>query len=217
MTIETLTIAGAFDDDYARPPRFVQPIVEAELEQATTDLFTVHTRACEVCGASFQTCGKGRRCSGCLVQSAAPLQPARITCRVCGAQASVALDWPALLCQGCIGDLEGTRERVSTWLAAALAALDANQATWQAYLALSPAADKWPAIQGALIAVAEKRATQAQLAATWAKRKAEGGPLALLLAAHEAYTRECDRLELELQRLDRAQAEINQAFLVREL
>lgn len=189
----------------------------ADLEQATADLFTVHTRQCEVCGASFQTCGKGRRCSACLVQTTEPIQPARITCRVCERSAQVPIDHPALLCLECMADLDGTRARVAGWVEKALERMAQVQHVWEVERDASPAAGKWPAIQGALIAVAEKRATQAQLAATWSKRKAEGGDLAALLLAYEAYARECDRLGLELQRLDRAQTEINTAYLAREL
>src|SRR5438046_1596893 len=98
-----------------------------------------------------------------------------ITCRVCGAQATVPLDHPALLCESCMTNLDATRDRVAEWLGKSLERLDANQAEWDALRFASPAFDRWPAIQGALIAVAEKRATQAALDATWAKRKAEGG------------------------------------------
>ena len=139
---------------------------------------------------------------------------ARITCRMCGAQASVGLDHPALLCQNCIADLDATRDRHATYLSAALAALDANQAAWEA---ISSASDRWPAIQGALIAVAEKRAAQADLDRTWAKRKAEGGAVAALLTAYEGYAREADRIGEELARLDAAQREINAAFVAMEV
>lgn len=144
-------------------------------------------------------------------------QEARITCRVCEAKVTVALDWPALLCPECMRDLDATRDRVASWLDATLAQLDNNQAQWDADVAASPAADRWPAIQGALIAVAEKRATQAQLDATWAKRKAEGGALARLLDMYEIYAQECDRLAEQLDKHHKAQAEINAAFLAGEL
>lgn len=188
----------------------------AELEQATVDLFTDHTRTCIECGATFQTCGKGRRCSGCLVRrvgAPATENAARITCRVCDAKVTVTLDHPALLCPHCMEDLDGSRARVATWLEKALERLDRNKDVWDRTLANSAVADRWPAIQGALIAVAEKRATQAQLDATWAKRKAEGGPLARLLANYELYAAECDQLAEELNRIYAAQAEINTAFL----
>lgn len=111
-------------------------------------------------------------------------------------------------------DLEATRTRVQTWLEAALAQLEENQALWNDTKAGSV---HWPAIQAALIAVAEKRARQEDLDRTWAKRKAEGGALGRLLDAYEAYAHEADRLATELERLSRAQAEINTAFLATEI
>lgn len=186
----------------------------AEIEQSTTDLFTAHTRACEVCGATFQTCGKGKRCSRCLVGPGVAGADARITCRVCDAKATVALDWPALLCPECMRDLDATRDRVAAWLSATLAQLNEAQAQWQTTCAASA---HWPPIQAALIAVAEKRATQAALDATWAKRKAEGGAMAALLTAYEGYAEQCDRLAEQLDKHHKAQAEINAAFLAGEV
>jgi hypothetical protein len=191
----------------------------ARLERATADLFTDHTHTCVACGASYRTCNPrtGGRCSRCLVGPGSAATDARITCRVCGAQATVPLDHPALLCALCLGNLDQTRARVATWLGSALDRLDANKAAWEADLVASPAADKWPAIQGALIAVAEKRATQAQLDQTWTKRKAEGGALAQLLKNYEIYTAACDQLSEELNKIHAAQTEINAAFLATEV
>jgi hypothetical protein len=187
-------------------------------EDPTAALFTVHTRACEVCNTSFQTCNPKRQALLTMpCRAGAAASDTRITCRVCGATATVALGHPALLCAGCLEDLDGSRDRVAAWLAKALERLDANKERWEAELSHSPALDRWPAIQGALIAVAEKRATQAALDATWTKRKAEGGALARLLEAYEAYARECDRIGEELGRLDAAQREINTAYLATEL
>ena len=126
---------------------------------------------------------------------------AHITCRVCDRPATVPLDHPALLCPGCLEDLDATRARVQAWLSAALAQLDANQAQWQATLVASPAQARWDAVQGAMIGVAEKRVAQSTFDRTWAKRKTEGGTLAQLLGDYEAYARECDRLSAELARL----------------
>jgi len=138
---------------------------------------------------------------------------ARITCRVCGAQATVGIDHPALLCTPCLDNLDATRDRVASWLDAALARLDQVKVVWEAERDASPAAARWAAVQAALIAVAEKRVAQANLDRTWAKRKTEGGALALLLEAYEGYTRECDRIAEELERLNTAQREINTAWL----
>lgn len=201
------------EDLFAPPPRAA--VVAPEPEDDS--LFTVHTRQCSTCGAEFQTCGKGRRCSSCLVGPGEAEKAARITCRVCSAQASVPLDHPALLCPPCLEDLDATRDRVAEWLEAALGALEANQARWEVTKAQSDAFSRWPAIQGALIAVADKRTPQSALDATWRKRKAEGGALAQLLTAYEGYAEECDRIGAELARLDAAQREINQAFLATEL
>lgn len=190
-----------------------------ELEQATADLFTTHERACIVCGATFQTCGKGQHCSGCLVKRAgapAAENASRITCRVCGATATVPLDHPALLCPNCMENLDATRDRVAAWLESALRRLDENKGTWEADLANHPAADKWPAIQGALIAVAERRATQAQLDQTWQKRKAEGGALGRLLLAYELYAATADQIGDELNKIYAAQQQINTAWLSTE-
>lgn len=113
----------------------------------------------------------------------------------------------------CLTDLDATRARVAEWLDKALGRLDANQAQWDAARLASAAADRWDAIQGALIAVAEKRVTPAALNATWTKRKAEGGALAELLTAYESYAATADQLSEELQRLHVAQNEINTAYL----
>lgn len=143
----------------------------------------------------------------------APAIQGRITCRVCGLGATVPLDHPALLCVPCLSDLDATRDRVQAWLSAALSALSANQAQWDTTKVQSEALGRWWKVQDALIGVAERRITKATLAATWAKRKAEGGPLAELLVAHERYALECDRLSTELARLHTAQVEINAAWL----
>lgn len=142
---------------------------------------------------------------------------AHIICRVCDRPATVPLDHPALLCALCLLDLDMTRARVAEWLGKALERLDANKAAWEGIRDASPAAAKWPAIQAAMIAVAEKRATPAALNATWAKRKAEGGALAKLLIAYEAYAMECDCLAEELNKIYAAQTEINTAYLSEEL
>lgn len=142
---------------------------------------------------------------------------AHITCRVCGLPAIVAVDHPALLCVPCLEDLDATRTRVAAWLASALARLEQVQHVWETERDASPAAEKWPAIQAALIAVAEKRTRQEDLDRTWAKRKAEGGPLAALLAAYEAYATEADAIGEELAKLHAAQVEINHAWLSEEV
>jgi hypothetical protein len=142
---------------------------------------------------------------------------ARITCRVCERPATVPVDHPALLCELCLEDLDKTQARVTEWLKLALERLDRNKDVWERTLAGSAASDRWPAIQGALIAVAEKRATQAQLDATWAKRKAEGGALAQLLRTYEMFATECDQLALDLDRLHRAQAELTTAYFARNV
>ena len=183
--------------------------------------------ACRGCRVVFEDFNGHKICDVCLVDrvnGAGELElddpddvinrAVRITCRVCGLGATVPLDHPALLCPGCLEDLDATRARVQAWCEAALAGLDANQATWAA--ALSPAQDAWGRVQGAMIGVAEKRVEKAVFDRTWAKRKAEGGPLAALLEAHEAYALECDRLGAEIARLALAQREINAAWLAAE-
>lgn len=175
MTIETLTVAGAFDDEndlFTRPPRAVAR------QQA---------------------------------------KQAHITCRVCDRPATVPLDHPALLCNECLENLDQTRIHVQKWLASVLAGLDEAKATFDELVMRSPAAARWQAVQAALIGVAEKRVEQHVFDATWQKRKAEGGPLAQLLLAYEGYAQECDRLGEELDRLDKAQTEINAAWLQTEL
>jgi hypothetical protein len=142
---------------------------------------------------------------------------AHITCRVCDRTATVPLDHPALLCPLCLLDLDVTRGRVDEWREKALARLEQVQHVWEAERDGSPAADKWSAIQGALIAVAERRARQEDLDRTWAKRKAEGGPLAALLLAYEAYARAAEQISEELEKLSQAQAQINTAYLALEI
>lgn len=141
-----------------------------------------------------------------------PIQ-GRITCRVCDRSTLVPLDHPALLCMECLEDLEGTRIYVQKWRAAALAGLDEAKAIFDDLVAHNPVQSRWEAVQAALIGVAERRVPKATFDATWAKRKAEGGDLAALLLAYEAYARECDRLSAELTRLGVAQTEINQVWL----
>lgn len=182
--------------------------------------------ACRACHAVFEDLNGHKICDVCLVDrvnGAGELElddpddvinrAVRITCRVCGIGAIVPLDWPALLCEPCLTNLDATRERVQAWLSAALVALDANQAHWEATRAASPAQARWETVQAALIGVAEKRVSQAAFDATWAKRKQEGGALSQLLMAYESYARESDRLGAELRRLALAQTEINQAWL----
>lgn len=142
---------------------------------------------------------------------------AHITCRVCERPATVPVDHPALLCDLCLEDLDKTQAHVADWLGATLKRLDQNKERWEQNLAASDAASRWPAIQGALIAVAEKRATQSQLDATWAKRKTEGGALAQLLAQYEVFAAECDQIALDLDRLHRAQSELNTAYFARNV
>jgi hypothetical protein len=150
--------------------------------------------ACRDCRVVFEDLNGHKLCDQCLcdhINGAGELEldndeidwetprstpQAHITCRVCDRPATVPLDHPALLCNDCLSPLDATRQRVADWLTSALRRLDENKAQWEADVAASPAADRWPAIQGALIAVAERRATQAALDATWAKRKGEGGP-----------------------------------------
>jgi len=142
---------------------------------------------------------------------------AHIVCRVCGRPAMVAIGWAALLCPECIGDLDATRDRVASWLGGTLARLEQAKVVWEAERDASPAKEKWDRVQDAMIAVAEKRITAYQFDSTWAKRKAQGGPLAALLIAHEAYARECEQISEELAKLHDAQTEINAAFLATEI
>jgi len=142
---------------------------------------------------------------------------AHITCRVCGRPAAVALDHSALLCPECIGDLDTTRDRVASWLGATLVRLEQAKVVWEAERDASPAKEKWDRVQDAMIGVAEKRITQYQFDTTWAKRKAEGGPLSALLLAYESYARECDQISEELAQLHAAQAEINAAWMATEI
>lgn len=134
-------------------------------------------------------------------------QTARITCRVCDARAEVPVLHPALLCPACLADLPATRARVQGWVDAALALLDSNATTW-ARCAADPL---WQPVQRALEAVADGTMAHAQLDRTWATRTAEGGALATLLERYEGYVRECERLSVELTRLDGAMREIEQA------
>lgn len=144
-------------------------------------------------------------------------QLARITCRVCDRAAQVPLDHPALLCLECLGDLDTARTYVVRCTDAVLGRLEAAQATWERTRDASPAREAWAKVEAAMIAVAEKRATQAALDATWAKRKAEGGALAGLLRAHEDYAAATDQCGVELKRWHRAQAEINAAWMATDL
>lgn len=141
----------------------------------------------------------------------------RITCAVClRPGVEVPVDHPAKLCTTCLGDLDAARAHVAIVTADTLAQLDQNRATWEATLARSPAAARWEKVQAALNAVAERTMAESELARVWAKRKAEGGPLARLLVDYEAYAAMCDRLQARLGELGRAQEEINTAWLAME-
>ena len=213
------TIDDAVIDDLFAVKRIAEPEI---IDPAIADLFTTHTHACIDCGQPYQTCNPSPRvgrCSRCIITriGAPAATDARITCRVCGAQATVGLDRPALLCPLCLSDIDATRARHAAQFQAALMALDANQAQWNARRLASPAQARWEDVQAALIGVAEKRVAQRTFDATWTKRKAEPSALAQLLLAYEEYARECDRLSEELARLDAAQREINAAWLTTEV
>jgi len=144
-------------------------------------------------------------------------QLTRITCRVCERTAMVPIGHPALLCHECMADLDMTRGYVARGTDAVLSRMDQALAEWREMLDFSPAKDAWTKVEAAMIAVAEKRATQAALDATWAKRKAEGGALAELLIAYECYAATTDQCGVELNRWHRAQAEINAAWLATDI
>lgn len=69
-------------------------------------------------------------------------QPARITCRVCNAPATVPVSWPALLCEHCMNDLDATRTHVQQCVDANLARLDAVTDGWLTQRDASPARDR---------------------------------------------------------------------------
>lgn len=152
---------------------------------------------------------------------APPLVPldkkARIQCAVCDRPAQIPIDRSGRLCDLCYEDLEKSRTHVTECVAATLAQLEANQATWEAARDASPAAERWARVQAAMIGVAERRIEQTAFDRQWAARKAEGGALAELLHAYEAYAALCDRLGERLQALYRASNEINAAWLDKEI
>lgn len=154
-----------------------------------------------------------------LFPEAAPEKPAEFThtrCYVCE-RGYVAVVAPARLCPLCLEDMDKTRQYVARCVDGVLARLEGAQAIWERQRDASPAKDAWARVAAAMVAVAEKRATQAALDATWAKRKAEGGPLAELLSAYERYATDTDQCAAELQRWHRAQAEINTAWMATDV
>lgn len=144
-------------------------------------------------------------------------QLCHITCRVCGLGAKVPADHPALLCPNCMEDLGRTQAGMEERLTAALVRLDKAGEGWRAKVEASPARDRWQRVQDAMIGVAEKRVSQAVFDRQWALRLSEGGPLAALMLAYETHCRECDAIVEELDRLGRAQDEINAAWLNMEV
>lgn len=129
----------------------------------------------------------------------------RIICKACQMRRSVPTEWPALLCQECIANLDTTAATVAACIDALCNRLDAARDAWAATLATSPAADRWPRVQAAM--------GKPGFAAAWAKRKAEGGPFAALQTAWEAHEAECNQIQAELNRYDAAVTEINRAVL----
>lgn len=147
-----------------------------------------------------------------------PSRPSgHITCRVCDKPATVPIDHPALLCAFCLDDLNITRAHVAACVEAVLMRLDQAKAEWTEMLDFSPARDRWEKVQAAMIGVAEGRVSKDVLAHTWAKRKAEGGPLAVLLLAYERYARDTDQCAAELDKWAVAQDEINAAWMAKEV
>lgn len=151
---------------------------------------------------------------------AAPLvaldKKAHINCAVCGLKVQIPTDRAGRLCDLCIEDLDKSRAHVAECVADTLAQLDTNQAAWEYALHISPAAERWAKVQAAMIGVAEGRIAQEVFDRQWAARKAEGGALAELLNAYEAYVETCDRIQARLAELNRATDEINTAWLDKE-
>lgn len=142
---------------------------------------------------------------------------ARITCRVCEKPAEVPIDHPALLCSLCLEDLEKTRAHVQECIEKALERLDGAKLAWEVLRDASPARARWERVQEAMIAVAEGRVDKEAFKRQWQLRLSEGGALAALLRAWEVYARETDAAGAELERLSRAQTELNQAWLNTEV
>lgn len=112
----------------------------------------------------------------------------RITCRVCGLRSEVTIDNEALLCQPCRVDPIATRLHVEQTLAAV-------ESRWRAAVeAFDIQAESVPAWKQ--VEAARLDAPPALFAEAWRRRKAQGGPLAELLAAKEAL----DALSDEVQR-----------------
>lgn len=141
----------------------------------------------------------------------------RITCRVCDRTEAVPAGHPALLCAYCLESLDITRAMVDGWLESALRRSDENESAWRAALDASSAADRWPAVQRAFIALAERRVSQAEFDKSWQRGLDGGGAFAALLRAYEAYALVCDQIGAELARHQAAQDEINTAFLALEV
>lgn len=142
---------------------------------------------------------------------------AHILCAVCLRPAQIPVDRDGRLCDLCHEDLDKSRAHVEQCTADVLAQLDANQERWEAALQASPAADRWEKVQAAMIGVAERRIPQTAFDRQWAARKAEGGALAELLLAYEAFAETCDRIQARLVELHRATEEINTAWLSLEV
>lgn len=141
---------------------------------------------------------------------------AHILCAVCLRPSQIPTDRAARLCDLCIEDLDKSRAHVAGCVADTLAQLDTNQAAWEYALHISPAAERWAKVQAAMIGVAEGKIAQETFDRQWAARKAEGGALAELMDAHEAYVETCDRIQARLDELYRATGEINTAWLDKE-
>lgn len=136
-----------------------------------------------------------------------------ITCRVCGKRAQVGAFHPALLCPLCLDDLDATAAHIHTCLEAVWARWDAATEQWQAQVAASPAARRWPAVEAAMVGVGLGQVSARTFDELWTKRKAEGGDFAALLVAFEAHKAELDGMGQELERWNRARDEVNAAVL----
>lgn len=142
---------------------------------------------------------------------------AHILCAVCLRPAQIPVARDGRLCDLCHEDLDKSREHVAQCTTDVLAQIDANELAWQHMLHTSPAAERWAKVQAAMIGVAERRIDQAAFDRQWAARKAEGGALAELLLAYEAFAETCDRIQARLKELHRATEEINAAWLSLEV
>lgn len=129
----------------------------------------------------------------------------RITCRVCGDEERVPLDYPALLCSTCITDLAGAARRVADEYACAMSAFFETGAA----LTQASQGDAWYAKTER--ARGDMSVPPAVFARAWGVAKAGGGDKAVLISLRDRLDEAAELMRLAEQRYIAAAPELEAA------